>query len=82
MTPISEMQDLWGGGNNIVFLTILLEPQFREAKAFKLFGVFVRFQVVICLCRIDTDCSSLRNTGAIRECVILPGNSRHDDRFR
>ena len=29
----------------------------------------------MCLCRIDTDCSSLRDTGAIRECVILPGNS-------
>ena len=55
---------------------------FREAEAFKLFRLFVRFWVVMRLCRIDTDCSSLRNTGAIWDCVILPGNSYHDDCFR
>ena len=77
MTPVSERQEPWGGGNDIIFLT-MVEPHFRKAKVFKPFGVFVRFQVVMCLCRIDTDRSSLRNTGAIRECVNLPGNSRHD----
>ena len=81
MMPVSEKQELCGDGNNIISLTILLEPHFREAEAFKLFGVFVRFRVVMCLCRTDTDCSSLRNTGAIRQCVILLGNSRHDDCF-
>jgi len=81
MTPVSERQELWGGGNNIIFLTILLEPHFREAEAIKLFGIFVRFRVVMCLCKIDSDCSSLRNTSAIRECVILPGNSHHYDCF-
>ena len=70
-----------GRGVNIIFLTILLEPHVSEAETFELFGVFVRFRVLMCLCRIDTDCSSLRNTGAIGECVILPGNSRHDDCF-
>ena len=43
MTPVSDRQDLPGGGNNIISLTVLLEPQFREAKAFGLFGVFVTF---------------------------------------
>ena len=81
MTPVSERQELWGGGNNIKLLTALLEPHFREAETFKPFGVFVRFRVVMCLCRIDTNPSSLRNMGAIRECVILPGNSPHDDCF-
>ena len=81
MTPVSERQELWGGGNNITFLSILLELHFREAEAFKLFGIFVSFRLVTCLCRIDADCSFLRNTGAIRECVILPGNSRHDGCF-
>ena len=42
MTPVSERQELQGGGNNIIFLAILLELQFREAEAFKPFGVFVR----------------------------------------
>ena len=55
MTPVSERQELRGGGNNIIFLTTLLEPHLREAEAFKLFGVFVRFRVVMCLCRVDTD---------------------------
>ena len=55
MTPVSERQDLWGGGNNIIFLTILLEPHFREAEAFRLFGIFVRFRVMMCLCRVDAD---------------------------
>ena len=81
MTPLSERQELWGGGNNIIFLAMLLEPHFREAEAFELFGVFVRFRVVMYLCRIDSDRSSLRNTGAIRECVILPGNWHHEDCF-
>ena len=81
MMPVSKKQELWGGGNNIILLTILLEPHFCEAEAFKLFRVSVRFRVVMCLCRIDTDCSSLRNTGAIRECIILPGNSHHEDGF-
>ena len=81
MTPVSKRQELWGGGNNILFLTILLEPHFREAEAVKLFGIFVRFRVMMCMCKIDTNCSSLRNTGAIRECVILPGNSLHCDCF-
>ena len=43
MTPVSERQELWGGGNNITFLSILLELHFREAEAFKLFGVFRKF---------------------------------------
>ena len=43
MTPISERQELRGGGNNIVFFTILLEPHFREAEALKLLRVFVTF---------------------------------------
>ena len=77
MTPVSERQELRGGGNNIIFLTIVLELHFREAEAFKLFGGFVRFRVVMCLCRIDTNW----NTGAIRECVSLPSNSHHDDCF-
>ena len=81
MTPVSERQQLWGGGNNIMFLTILLEPHFREAEAFEVLGVFVRLRVVMCLCQVDADCSSLRNTGAIRECILLPDNSRHDDCF-
>ena len=38
MRPVSERQERWGGGNNIIFLTILLKPHFREAEAFKLFG--------------------------------------------
>ena len=40
MTPVSERKELWGGGNNNIFLTILLEPHFREAETFKLFGRF------------------------------------------
>ena len=32
MTPVSERQELWRGGNNITFLTVLLEPHFREAE--------------------------------------------------
>ena len=37
MMPVSKRQELWGDGNNITFLTILLEPHFREAEAFNLF---------------------------------------------
>lgn len=40
MTPVSESEELWGGGNDIIFLTILLEPHFRKAEAVKLFRIF------------------------------------------
>ena len=46
MTPVSEMQELWGGGDSIICLTTLLEPHCCKAEAFKLFKVFVRFRVV------------------------------------
>ena len=64
-----------------MFLTMLLEPHFREAEAFEVFGVFVRFRVVMCLCRVDADCSSSRNTGTIRKCVILTGSSHYANCF-
>ena len=40
MTPVSQRQELRRGGNHITFITILLEPHFREAEAFKLFRGF------------------------------------------
>ena len=42
--PLSKRQELWGGGNNIIFFTILVEPHFHEAEVIKLFRIF------ICMC--------------------------------
>ena len=75
---MSEQQELWGGGDHIVFPgTILQQPHFREAKAVKLIGVVVLFWIIVSWRTIDTDCGSLGNKGAVGECVILLSNSPH-----